>query len=448
MICFPQLYLNRIKSLRLDEKAEMSSNITAGIQRLKSFQTSDGGFAYWPGGDDADSWGTSYGGHFLIEAEAKGYFVPQELMRKWKSYQRTKAQNWRRSESVYNSDLIQAYRLYTLANAGDPDMGAMNRMREMTGLQPAAAWMLAASYAKSGQREAALEYINNLSTVINPYKELSYTFGSDLRDKAMILETLVLLDDRKRGIDLVKDISNNLGNSSAWYSTQTLAWSLKAITSYAGTNPPGPFGFTYAYKGKEETIQSDQPFVQIVLPVNEQGDGALKITSKTVGTLFVRTITEGIPSRSQEEATEQNLTLDVKYLDKDGSTVDPGSLEQGTSFVVSVTVGNPGLRGAYKNIALHHVFPSGWEVNNLRLADSDDALKSDSFAYQDIRDDRVYTYFDLAPSQRKTFRYLVTASFAGKYFAPAVSAGAMYDHSISARTKGQEVEVLRRKVYP
>lgn len=445
---FPQLYLDRIKSMSVGEKATMSANITAGVQRLKSFQTSDGGFAYWPGGDDADSWGTSYGGHFLIEAEAKGYFVPQDLMRRWKSYQRTKAQHWRSSGSVYNSDLIQAYRLYTLAIAGDPDMGAMNRMHEMTGLQPAAAWMLAAAYAKAGQREAAIKYITNLSMVIKPYKELGYTFGSDLRDKAMILETLVLLDDRQRGIDLVKDISSNLSNTSSWYSTQTLAWCLKAITSYAGANAPGPFGFTYTYKGKEESIQSDQPFAQIMLPVDEPGDGALKVTSKTNGTLFVRTISEGIPSRSQEEATEQNLTLTVGYWDKGGAPVNPASLEQGTSFIVSVTVGNPGLRGSYKNIALHHVFPSGWEVNNLRLADSDDALKSDAFAYQDIRDDRVYTYFDLGPSQKKTFRYLVTASFAGKFFMPAVSAGAMYDHSISARTKGQEVDVVRKGANP
>lgn len=445
---FPQLYLDRIKKLSVSEKAEISANITAGVLRLKSFQVNDGGFAYWPGGDDSDSWGTSYAGNFLTEAEAKGYFVPQDLMRRWKSYQRGKAQNWRRSPSVYNSDLVQAYRLYTLANAGDPDLGAMNRMREMDGLQPAAAWMLAASYAKAGQREAAQQLIANLSTVIKAYRELGYTYGSDLRDKAIILDALVLLDDKKRGIDLVKDISNSLSNAGEWYSTQTLAWCLKSISAYAGASAGGPFSFSYSYKGKEESVDSDQPFFQLSLPVEEKGDAAVKVTSKTNGTLFVRSILEGTPARSQEEATEQNLTLAVSYWDKDGNSINPTSLEQGTSFVVSVTVGNPGVRGTYKNLALHHVFPSGWEVNNLRLADSEDALKSDAFAYQDIRDDRVYTYFDLSPSQKKTFRYLVTASYAGKYFMPAVSAEAMYDHSISARTKGQEVEIVRKGANP
>lgn len=439
---FPQLYLDRIKVLSVSEKANISANITAAIQRLKTFQTSDGGFAYWPGGDDSDSWGSSYAGQFLVEAEAKGYFIPQDLIRKWKNYQRTKALGWKRSESQYNSELIQAYRLYTLAAAGDPDLGAMNRMREMNNLQPAAAWMLANAYAKAGQAEAAQQYVGNLSTSIKPYRELGYTYGSDLRDKAIILQTLVAMDDRKRGIDLVKEIASRLSTTGEWYSTQTLAWCLMAISSYAGADASAPFEFEYSYKGKTETIKSALPYYQVMLPVEEKGDPAAKVISKSAGTLFVRVINEGIPSKSMEEATESNLSLSVSYWDNHGAPIDPAALPQGTSFVVAVTVGHPGIRGAYKNIALHHVLASGWEINNLRLVDSDDAIKSDPFTYQDIRDDRVYTYFDLAPSQKKTFRYLVTASFAGTYFQPAISVSAMYDNSISARTKGMDIQVV------
>ena len=82
------------------------------------FVTRDGGFAYWPGNDDSDSWGSTYAGHFLIEAEQKGYYVPADMLKRWKKYQRNKAMEWRRNEhKYYNTDLIQAYRLYTLASA-------------------------------------------------------------------------------------------------------------------------------------------------------------------------------------------------------------------------------------------------------------------------------------------------------------------------------------------
>ena len=66
--------------------------------------------------------------------------------------------------------------------------------------------------------------------------------------------------------------------------------------------------------------------------------------------------------------------------------------------------------------------------------------------YQDIRDDRVYTYFDLGPNQRKTFKVLLTASYAGSYYLPAVSCEAMYDRAVYTRKKGKVVEVIKANV--
>ncbi len=63
------------------------------------------------------------------------------------------------------------------------------------------------------------------------------------------------------------------------------------------------------------------------------------------------------------------------------------------------------------------------------------------FNYQDIRDDRVYTYFDLGANQSKTFRVQLNASYAGEFYLPAVVSYAMYDESISARVPGEWVEV-------
>ena len=153
---FPQLYLSVVKDLSEAEIARTKFNITKAIERLKMFVTRDGGFAYWPGNDDSDSWGSTYAGHFLIEAEQKGYYVPADMLRRWKKYQRNKAMEWRRNEyKYYNTDLIQAYRLYTLASADAAELSAMNRLRELSDLSLQAKWMLAAAYVKAGQPEAA-----------------------------------------------------------------------------------------------------------------------------------------------------------------------------------------------------------------------------------------------------------------------------------------------------
>ena len=66
-----------------------------------------------------------------------------------------------------------------------------------------------------------------------------------------------------------------------------------------------------------------------------------------------------------------------------------------------------------------------------------------TFDHQDIRDDRVFTYFNLSPGEEKTFRVLLTATYAGDYYLPTASCEAMYDRSIYARKKGQAVSVVK-----
>jgi uncharacterized protein YfaS (alpha-2-macroglobulin family) len=441
---FPQLYLDQVKMLTDEEKATTQRNVRAGIERLKLFVTKDGGFAYWPGNQDSESWGATYAGHFLLEAEAKGYFVPNDMIKRWKKYQRSKSLEWRKNKEYQSSELIQAYRLYTLALAGDADMASMNRLRELGNLPVVSAWMLAAAYAKAGQPEAAKLLIARLPLTVKPYQELAYSYGSDVRDEAIILETLLLLNDRTRGFELVKELSASLSNSNTWMSTQSVAWSLKAIGMFAGGEKRGPLKFNYTYKGKTVSATTDLPLAQVLLPFDGVKAGALKIESQSQGVLFARIITEGIPARGEEEAASSNLNVSVVYTDTNGATIDPSSLEQGTEFIASITITNTGIRGDYKNLALRQIFPSGWEINNLRLDQAEDRLKSDKATYQDIRDDRVYTYFDLGTSQRKTFSVMLTATYAGSYYLPAVSSEAMYDRSIYARTKGQVVAVIKR----
>jgi uncharacterized protein YfaS (alpha-2-macroglobulin family) len=258
---------------------------------------------------------------------------------------------------------------------------------------------------------------------------------------------LILLNDRTKAFELVRDISESLSNSSNWYNTQTLAWCLKSVGNFASGEQKGELKFTYTYNGKEVNASTNQTLAQVNLPIEGVSNGALKVVSGSNSVLFVRLISEGVPARGTEEDAEKNLSLSVAYTDSKGNAIDPERLEQGTEFVASVTIFNPGMRGVYKNLALNQIFPSGWEINNLRLTGDDTALNTgDIPTYQDIRDDRVYTYFDLGPTQRKTFKVLLTATYAGTFYLPAVSCEAMYDNSMYARKKGKVVEVMKKGV--
>ncbi|HCW07933.1 MAG TPA: hypothetical protein DGG95_11285 [Cytophagales bacterium] len=447
---FPQLYLDVVKTLTDAEKTRTKNNITKAIEHLKMFITRDGGFAYWPGGEDSDSWGSTYAGHFLLEAESKGYYVPADMIKRWKKYQRNKALEWRKNDNkyYYNTELIQAYRLYTLAIAGSAELGAMNRLRETNDISLQSKWMLAAAYLKAGQPEAAKKLVTNLSTSVKNYQEMAYTYGSDLRDKAIILETLTLLNEKTKGFEVLKEISKSLSNQSYWMSTQTIAFCLKAVGLFVSTEKRGELKFAYNYAGKLVNASTDLPIAQIPLQIKGAQKNSVAVTNSSNGSLFVRLILTGTPARGEEQAEENNLNISVSYVDMKNNTINPSRLEQGTQFIATVTVKNPGLRSTYENLALTQIFPSGWEINNLRLTNDENTLKSDRGNYQDIRDDRVYTYFNLSNGETRTFKILLTASYAGNYYLPAVTCEAMYDHSVYARTSGQVVDVVKGRVTP
>ncbi len=439
---FPQLFLADMIELTKQKKSDIDRNVKAGIKRLQGFQIFNGGLSYWPGGTDADEWGTSYAGHFMLEAQAKGYTIPSGFLKKWKAYQQKKAKNW--TDDGPHSQFIQAYRLYTLALSGEAEMGAMNRLREKSTLSEEAKWRLAAAYLIASKKSIAEKLIYGLSTKVKEYNELAYTYGSGTRDKAMILETLTLLGKKKDAYTLLKEISNDLGSES-WYSTQTTAYSLVAASKYIKKNTSGQ-NLTYSYKlnnGQLESISSHNLISQVEIPVKTTDDGTLVFNNTTQGVLFVRIILEGIPEAGDETESENDLRMSIVYKSTDGTVIDPTKLDQGTDFMAEVTITHPGFRNEYKQMALTQIFPSGWEIINTRMLDYNSYSTTSVPTYQNVRDDRVYTYFDINRSNSKTFRIMLNASYAGKFYLPAATCEAMYDNTINSRKKGRWVEVVR-----
>ncbi|MDB5133860.1 MAG: hypothetical protein JWP37_463 [Mucilaginibacter sp.] len=437
---FPQLYLNQLVDLNREQKAETERNVKAGIRRLEDFQVPDGGLSYWPDGGESDEWGTNYAGHFMLAAQAKGYSLPIGFLERWKKYQKLKAVGWAPdTRSFYGSDLIQAYRLYLLALAHSPELGAMNRLREFQYLSVEAKWRLAAAYKLSGQPEIGLQMINNLPTTIKPYTAMNSTYGSDLRDEAMTLETLTLLGKHEEASKELRTVAAKLSQDD-WYSTQTTAYSLIAIAQYCGENKSAnKLQFTYNSK----SVNSASYLFQAGISSN---GGKVTIKDNGSNKLYVSLIQKGQPTFGQDVQSifkPEVLEMRVGYFTLGGKPIDPTKLKQGTDFVAQVNIKNPGHRGQYENMALTQIFPSGWEILNTRLMDTGEADKSSPSDYRDIRDDRVNTYFSLPEDKEVTYYVMLNAAYAGKYYLPATYCEAMYDVSISALEKGQWVEVVK-----
>uniref|UniRef100_UPI0002559AD1 alpha-2-macroglobulin family protein n=1 Tax=Ochrovirga pacifica TaxID=1042376 RepID=UPI0002559AD1 len=120
---FPQLYMGQLFELDAYEKQNCNNNISKAVEKLKNYQLLSGGFTYWPGSVKANPWVSNYAGHFMLEAEKQGYLIAPHNKNNWISYQKEMARTWVKSKE--HPDLEQAYRLYTLALAQNPELSVM-----------------------------------------------------------------------------------------------------------------------------------------------------------------------------------------------------------------------------------------------------------------------------------------------------------------------------------
>jgi hypothetical protein len=287
--------------------------------------------------------------------------------------------------------------------------------------------------------------ISGLPTNFSQRPSAGMTYGSQLRDQAMVLETLTIMNRKAEASQLVRAVANQLSGES-WYSTQTTAYSLIAISKFCGQNKSGSkIIINGSIAGRNVNINSNSNIVQA--PVSfSNGKANISIGNKGSNVLYVRIINQGQPITGDSLSVRNNpntLRMTVNYLTNTGTPLNPATIKQGTDFVAKVTVKNTGQRGSYNQMALSQIFPSGWEILNTRLYNSEGAFKSSPSEYLDIRDDRVYHYFDIRQNETLTYYVQLNAAYTGRYYWPGTLCEAMYDNSISSGVSGKWVEVVQ-----
>jgi alpha-2-macroglobulin len=454
---FPQLYLGDLVELDDEQSLASERHVAAAIARLSGFQASNGAFAFWPHASGDSAWANSYAGHFLIEARSRGHEVPAALLDDWLVHQQGEARSFDDASAPLQTE--QAYRLYTLALAARPDAGAMNRLREALRVSKAkhvvlARRMLALAYEQSGMRDAALEQLALADADMPAPPHSSLHFGSTLRDNAVLLLLRQRLGQREAAWDMGQEIARELA-SGQWLGTHETAWALLALAQAFGAQAGSETRF--AIRENDEKWQSIAIRRSIYSQVIETYDpGKLVIRNDAGHPLHVSLTHRGTPTAGAEQPRSNGLEMDIRFSALDGTPLQVHSLPQGQDFVAEVTVRNT-LARSLDNVALTQVLPSGWQIRNTRLegAGPDAAIE-----YQDVRDDRLHSYFALAAAgsiawpewwreaasrpvaDNVTVRVLLNASFAGRFYLPLWRVEPMYDAGIGASSAGQWVEVL------
>ena len=198
---------------------------------------------------------------------------------------------------------------------------------------------------------------------------MPYTFGSLLRDRAVVLMGLTLLGRDEDADALLEEVSAQLSDEY-WYSTQSVSFALVAVAQNAGAKPFKEFSFDYTAGHVVAKLKSGSPLASLLLPAPPMSGMPLELTNTSDRKLYVTASVRAVPRSGEEQPSMNGLTLTVNYSDADGNAVDIAKVPQGMDLIAQVTVKNVGARARGQSRAVATV-PGGWEIRNDRLEDVD-----------------------------------------------------------------------------
>lgn len=424
---FPQLYLNYFMQQSEEAQAKIRESIEEGIASLKSYQQADFSLTNWVGGRYVDPWTEIYALHFLVEAKNQGFDVPAYLFDGMMNYQADIAKAWRNNPDFKQGETIQAYRLFVLALGGAPEMGALNRFKEIKMNYSLTSMLTAATYAQVGKKNMVSQF---WPTVQDGEHMSDYysSFGSTTRDLAFMTYSEMLCDKDQESIQgHINDLCDIL-NSGRWLDTQSTAFALFTLGKYAekmGTTN-APISATVNVNGEDHTVNTNMGSTGFAI-VPKLGSNKIQVTNNSNQKVTAKVFAKTAVAEYETNENGNFITMKVNYFDKNGAALNPASLPMGTEFTAKITVENP---SEYKvtELALSYYLASGWEIVNERLFGQNQT--NEDAKHLDIRDDRAYFFFDLSPKQKKTFTLKLNATFEGSYMLPAVRCEDMYNNEI------------------
>jgi hypothetical protein len=424
---FPQLYLNYFMQQSEEAQGKTRDAIQEGIASLKSYQQADFSLTNWVGGRYVDPWTEIYALHFLVEAKNQGFDVPAYLFDGMMEHQADIAKAWKNNPDFKPGETIQAYRLFVLALGGAPEMGALNRFKEIKMNYSLTSMLTAATYAQVGKKNMVAQF---WPTAQDGERMSDYysSFGSTTRDLAFMTYSEMLCGKDQEAIQgHINDICEIL-NSGRWLDTQSTAFALFTLGKYAekmGTSN-APISATVNVNGEDHTLNTNMGSTGFAI-VPKLGSNKVQITNNSNQKVTTKVFAKTAVAEYETAESGYFFTMKVNYFDKNGAALNPASLPMGTEFTAKITVENP---SEYRvtELALSYYLASGWEIINDRLFDLNQG--DQDAKHMDVRDDRVYYFFDLSAKQKKTFTLKLSATYEGSFMLPAVRCEDMYNNEI------------------
>ncbi|MBC7426080.1 MAG: alpha-2-macroglobulin family protein, partial [Bacteroidia bacterium] len=446
---FPQIYFaDFIKATGNTNKVSMITsgdndlnpvaNVNAAINKLYSFQTYSGGLSYWPGENYVSQWASAYGLHFLVEAEKAGYEVNAGVKSKLVNYLNSISNNsMEERDWYYNNGKETArtiisrekiYALYTLALAGSPNRPAMNYCKlHLNKITTDSRYLLAAAFSYTGNQSSYQDVLPKMYVDDNNLQYLGGSFSSPLRNKALVLNTLIDKNmDNPQVISLARELSKNL-KEEKYPNTQELAFSFLALGKIAKNKvKAGGKADIYAEENLLGTFSGKD------LKITKGFGNGTSIRSNGTADVYYFWTAQGISKSGKVVEEDNGMKVRKAFYNRNHEVISLASVKQNDLVIVKITLASS-YATTLNNIVITDILPAGFEIENPRITPEKDLSWTNDQSYSDhfdIRDDRINYFVDLYQDRPLTFYYMVRAVSKGKFKMGPVSADAMYDGSI------------------
>ena len=431
-------------AFRSKTEKDIRRNIQSGANRLVSMQCDDGGFAYWPQGDQSEPWASAYGGMALLLCKEAGAQVSESVLKELREYLAEQlrglgaAEDWWAIETACRS-------CFTLALAGDPQIAYHNKLLEKPErLSPNALAFLSLAVVKSGT-EDAVQQARKILNLKGTEKQRAGHFMSYHPSAAYRLLALLNVDPGSSECDEAIDriIKARGRRSGHWGTTWGNAWTVFALGEYARlVEAPGapPLITLVSDEGSQEFALDDKsPSRQLRIPLH---DGLRAEASSSQGG-FARVQLSSKPKLIPQKAVARNGLQILRTYHRvlpDGSEERMGQPVLGDLVRIQLQITMPRDDTSY--LAIDDPLPSIFEAVNTDFASQSGRLDREQdwrVSHQEIRDDRALFFLDHLPRAGSyTVSYHARVTSAGSAVAPPAKVEAMYEpdfYALSASRK-------------
>ncbi|CAA6815704.1 MAG: Alpha-2-macroglobulin [uncultured Thiotrichaceae bacterium] len=430
---------------------QRNDRIQAALLNLTGMQLGNGFFTLWGSYGSAEHWLTPYVADFLLDAQRQGFSVPVGLsQRTLKRLEATLQEGYSRPVSRYGfSDhpehmgfAARAYAAYVLARENRASLGTLRTLlkneasKAVSGLPLV---HLGLALILQGDKPKGNEAIQRGLKLFRDKDVYLGDYGSQLRDRAMMLYQLLLNKQKIDDLAVQLKILSELVYERNYFSTQEQVFIYllsRELEKRAGDS------WKARLVMNEQTLELSQAgdYLRILTADDFK---SIKLVSQHDKPLYMSLDVQGYPKQAPAEQSKP-VAIKREWFALDGKKVPEQSVKLGDLLLTRLTVKS---EKTLNDALIVDLLPSGFEIENTNLLDNQvlqsvklegmsrpvlDLISDTSLKTEEFRDDRYVAALKLNADATHHLFYMVRVITGGNTVIPPPYMEDMYRPYIHA----------------